>query len=274
MKRYKKTAFNAKNYANPPILNGYKYVCGEWNDGFVIEKHSDRSQFVWVPVLSLASNGTLDGIHYLEKFGRRNYMGDEFSNNGYNEPLTGELHEQVESILKYGGFYITRYNISISPAGKPQSIKGVMPCVYINFDYAKKVASNIENNKTVKSHLIYGAEYDSVLEWFIETGAKTLDEISKDSTKWGNHWNTENSPQKVVETGSRKEWCANKICDFAGNVHEWTQEQKIENHRLYHIIRGGNYNFYGDKYPVAYRYHFPTFFYNDDIGFRSALCIK
>ena len=29
------------NYANPPIPEGYKHVCGEWNNRFVIERSSD-----------------------------------------------------------------------------------------------------------------------------------------------------------------------------------------------------------------------------------------
>ena len=60
----------SENYANPPIPEGYKYVCGDWKNGFVIERDSDGSQFVWIPVWSLDSNGTLDGVSFAEKFGR------------------------------------------------------------------------------------------------------------------------------------------------------------------------------------------------------------
>ena len=259
------------NYVNPPIPEGYKHVCGEWNNGFVIERCSDGSQFVWIPVESLDSNGTLDGEHFSEKFGRRNYMNDEFSDDEFNEVLNGELIEQLESVKKYGGFYISRYNISKSSAGKPQSVKGVMPWVNINFDDAKKVASTIEDNEAVKSHLTFGAEYDSVLEWFIKTEVKTLTEIVEDSTEWGNHWNIENSPKEVVETGSREEWCANNIYDFAGNVDEWTQEK---NERPCYVIRGGSYERTGDGCPVAHRnYSYPD---NDYVstGFRATLYIK
>ena len=256
------------NYVNPPIPEGYKHVCGEWNNGFVIERCSDGSQFVWIPVGSLDSNGTLDGKDFSEKFGRRNYMDDEFSDDEFNEALNDEL---LESVKRYGGFYISRYNISKSSEGKPQSVKGVMPWVNINFDDAKKVASTIEDNEVVKSHLTFGAEYDSVLEWFIKTEVKTLAEIAEDSTEWGNHWNTENSPRKVVETGSREEWCANNIYDFAGNVDEWTQEK---NESSYRVIRGGNYDFIGDYYPVADRnYYNPNLSYGST-GFRATLYIK
>ena len=259
------------NYVNPPIPEGYKYVCGEWNNGFVIERCSDGSQFVWIPVGSLNSNGTHDGEHFSEKFGRRNYRNDEFSDQGFNEALNGELLEQLESVKKYGGFYISRYNISKSSAGKPQSVKGVMPWVNINFDDAKKVASTIEDNEAVKSHLTFGAEYDSVLEWFIKTEIKTRAEIAEDSTEWGNHWNTENPPRKVVETGSREEWCANNIYDFAGNVDEWTQEQ---NESSYRVIRGGCCSNDGYDCPVASRNYCNPDNYCYDTGFRATLYIK
>ena len=258
------------NYVNPPIPEGYKHVCGEWNNGFVIERCSDGSQFVWIPVGSLGSNGTLDGEDFSEKFGRRNYMNDEFSDDEFREALNCELLEQLESVKKYGGFYISRYNISKNSAGKPQSVKGVMPWVNINFNDAKKIASTIEDNEAVKSHLTFGAEYDSVLEWFIKTKVKTLAEIAKNSTKWGNHWNTKNSPREVVETGSREKWCANNIYDFAGNVDEWTQE-KYE--IWFRVIRGGSYNKQGN-FPVATRGFFDTFDGWDYTGFRVALYIK
>lgn len=259
------------SYVNPPIPEGYKHVCGEWNNGFVIERCSDGSQFVWIPVGSLDSNGTLDGEHFSEKFGRRNYINEEFSEDEFNEALNGELLKQLESVKKYGGFYISRYNISKSSAGKLQSVKGVMPWVSINFDDAKKDASTIEDNEAVKSHLTFGAEYDSVLEWFIKTEVKTVAEITEDSTEWGNHWNTENSPRKIVETGSREEWSANNIYDFAGNVSEWTQEQSESSSR---VIRGGECNHTGNFYPVAYRFSLNPVYGNITTGFRATLYIK
>ncbi len=149
-----------------------------------------------------------------------------------------------------------------------------MPWVTSNFEDTKKIASTIEDNEILKSHLTFGAEYDSILEWFIESGAKTFDEIVDDSTEWGNFWNTENSPRAVVETGSRKEWCTNNICDFAGNKDEWTQEQFGS---LRRVIRGGDYCNSGNVIPVAYRYSNDLNsdnYVHDGHGFRAALCIK
>lgn len=256
------------NYVNPPIPEGYKHVCGEWNNGFVIERRSDGSQFVWIPAGSLDSDGTLDGEHFSEKFGRRNYMNDKFSDDEFNEVLNDELLEQFESVKKYGGFYISRYNISKNSAGKPQSVKGAIPWGYIDFDDAKKIASTIEDNEAVKSHLTFGAEYDSVLAWFIKTEVKTLAEIAENSTEWGNY-----STNKVFRTGSREEWGANNVYDFAGNVDEWTQEQ---NESSYRVVRGGLVVDYGvDNKPVANRdYLKHDCWYFSHICFRVTLCIK
>ena len=261
----------SRNYVNPPIPGGYKHVCGEWNNGFVIERCSDGSQFVWIPVGSLDPDGTLDGEHFAEKFGRRDYQNDEFWNVEYHEVLEGELYKQRESVKKYGGFYISRYNISINSKGKPQSVKGVMPLMNIDFNSAKKLATIMEDNEVVKSHLPFGAEYDSVLAWFIKSEAKTLDEIAMNSTEWGNYWNTHNSPKKAVETGSCEKWCVNNIYDFAGNLEEWTQER---NKNLQPVARGGNCICDGNIYSVAYRHFNSLLFDYFWIGFRATLYIK
>lgn len=259
------------NYVKPPIPEGYKHIHGDWNNGFVIERKSDGSQFVWIPVGYLNSDGTLDGKNFTEKFGRRNYNDDTFSELNYCEPIDHILFKQIESVKKYGGFYISCYNISISSDGKPQSVKGATPCSKINFYSAHEMASAMEDNEDVKSHLTYGAEYDSVLAWFVRSGVKTFEEITVDSSEWGNYLNNKNSSHSIAETGSKKIWSANNIYDFAGNIEEWTQER---NGHSSVVVRGGNYSYSGYTYPVSYR----EFADPDEeyiaCGFRVVLYIK
>lgn len=228
-------------------------------------------QLVWTPANLLEANGTLDGVSFTEKFGRRNFRNKEFSESKYHEPLTGELALQKESVDKYGGYYSTRYNISQDEeTGKPRSIKGADPWTNIDYPTMHEIGSIIFKSETITSHLMYGAEYDTREEWLIETKAKTLDEIANDSTKWGNYCNTNGAPKKVVKTGSSEEWCANNIYDFTGNVDECTQEQ---NNSLYRVIRGGGCNLNGYNYPVHYRcYGYPNKYY--DTGFRATVHIK
>lgn len=262
----------SKNYINPPIPEGYVHICGEWNHGFVIQKLLDGSQFVWVPVGSLEANGTLDGRTFVEKLGRRNYRNDLFSETEFHEPLTEDFMMQLQSVKKYGGFYISRYPISKNKEnGRPQSVKGEKPWTNITVEDAKRVAEIWERSDIVTSHLTYGAEYDSVLEWFIKSKAKTRKDIMRDSTKWGMYWNSTKSPRKVIETGSLEVASVNNICDMAGNIEELTQEQ---NATSFCVIRGGSYCNKGNEYPVSIRLFDYSNSSRSTTGFRIVLSIK
>ena len=146
-----------------------------------------------------------------------------------------------------------------------------MPWVNVDFGDAERIASDFEDREDVKSHLPFGCEYDSVLAWFIQSGTRTLEDIAEDSTDWGNYRNTENFPQKVVETRSNEQWCTNKIYDFTGNVGEWTQEKSGS---FYRVIRGGNFVDNGSNYPAAFRRFQSPNNCSDGTGFRVTLYIK
>ena len=237
------------------------------------------NQFVWTPVGLLTANATLDGIHFNEKFGRMNYQNNQFLEREYHEPLVGELLLQKESVDKYEGYYSSRYNISKDEEnGKPRSVKGAEPWTNIDFSAAKKVASTMVENKTVTTHLMYGAEYDTREKWAIEVGTVTIYEITKDSTELGNYFNNNNYSDIIVRTG--EDGCINNIYGFAGNVAEWTQEQEKSLRRAapdgcyYRAIRGGCYYSYGCKYPVNSRIYDHPFNYYINTGFRATLYIK
>lgn len=267
----------SKGFTNPPIPEGYKYITGKWNDGFVIERVSDGSQFTWIPVMALDANAYIPGKILGYEFGKRNFLDEDFSTRRYSEPFEGELLEQWESIRKYGGFYISRYNISKVPYCGPSSVKGVLPWTCIDFHTAKKVAESFETRENLKSHLTYGAEYDAVLQWLIETRKMSLEEVAIRSTDCGNFSRTNQG--KVTITGSNECWKANNIYDFAGNVSEWTQEKclvhdwaKSNKEVFYRVVRGGNCYENG---PVAKREaYYPNYNQSLAIGFRIALCIK
>ena len=260
------------NYQNPPIPDGYRYVCGEWSHGFVIERIADGSQFVWVPVGFLPANGTIDGKTFDVQFGRRNYLDDKFELAddddlvGYHEPETFDLSIQIRSVKKYGGFYISRYYISRNKkTGKPQSIKDEWPLNRINYDQASSIANSFERSSSVKSHILFGAEYDSVLEWFIASGVKTLQEIV------GVTKIEERYVDDYLQEGNREKHSINNIYDF-NLFRVWTKERRYEcmGPRLFKVARGG----FLSNAPIARR---SEYFANDpeaDSGYYNVFAFR
>ena len=265
------------NYQNPPIPDGYRYVCGEWSHGFVIERIADGSQFVWIPVGFLPANGTIDGKTFDKQFGRRNYLDDKFKLgdddlSGYYEPDTFELSNQIRSVKKYGGFYISRYYISRNEkTGEPQSIKDGWPLRGQYYNNAVTIANSFERSSSVESHLLFGAEYDSILEWFIASGVKTLQEIVGVTKSEEMFW------VDCLKKENREKHNTNNIYDF-NLLYVWTQEREYScmGPELRKVARGG---FHSNK-PVAKRvgywaknYDVDRDYYNT-LAFRVALCIN
>ena len=265
-----------RSFMDPIIPKGYTYVGGEWNNGFTI-RDSKGNLWVWVPVESLPEDGFFDGRR--SKFGRRNFHESEdgftndcFSKEEFHEEVSEELVKQKESVLKYGGYYVSKYIISVNKKGKPRSIQGVMPRNNINLNDAKELASKLGENGVTESHLIFGSEYDSLCKWLICSGAKTYEEVVRDSTSWGNYWNSKKSTHDVTKTGAKKEYYVNGIADLAGNLWTWTQERYGDSR---FCVRGGSFCNYGGVFkPVVCRdYNSPSNFSNF-IGLRAALYIK
>ena len=269
MKRYEKFVQDGENKVTYiPIPEGYRYEWGVLETGCVIEREIDKSQFVWIPVSLLDENGVLDEKRRKEKFGiRLPQLGSQIE---ISKIWTNELAMQYESVKKYGGFYISRYNISKNEkTGRPQSVKNANPYSGVSFNFAKATAAKLENVESIKSHLVYGAEYDSVLNWFYKSGARTCHEIYFQSTWWGHHAKNYTMEDAVSVTGYNEKWCTNNIYDFAGNVAEWTQEQQKDSNNQ--AIRGGSSK---DCFPVGKRrYGNP----NENChyaGFRAALWLR
>ena len=156
-----------------------------------------------------------------------------------------DYRNMAASVARYGGFYVGRYETSLSDAtessaganGVAQSKQGVIPTSANNSAtsswyglYRIHDKTYTGKNGSVESSMIWGSQYDAMLNW-AKTGS---DKIT--NTLLGN-----NSSGSVTTTGNSKYLndSINNIRDLGGNLFEWTLEAYNPNFR---VNRGGYYS--------------------------------
>ena len=150
------------------------------------------------------------------------------------ESFVAEYKAMSESIKKYKGFYIGRYELSGSVEAPTE--KAGASLTNQNWYNLYKACQNVVTGKeNVKSTMIYGVQWDATMDWLKATKFQTdTSKVDGDSSSWGNY----RSGSKI-DTGSNTTYEANGIFDLAGNCYEWTQEAYSTNYR---VIRGGDYH--------------------------------
>ena len=197
-----------------------------------------------------------------------------------------DFSKMIDSVEKYGGFYIGRYETGDLSKDQVVVQKGKIDINYTTWYNAyEKCKTLSDNNNNIETGLIWGNQWDRTLMWLIESGAKSKEEVIDDSTSWGNCKNatftytnssgstaTKNENRStIIPTGSTEYTNANNIYDLAGNVREWTMEANSTSIR---VLRGGNCYDNGSTYPARNRsYDYPYGSYVD-YGCRGALYIK
>ena len=158
--------------------------------------------------------------------------------------MVDEYLAVFNSIKEYDGFYIGRYELT-GTAENP-TVKRHQPVLTAattsaNSWYGLKEACNrvvTGEDKDAQSYMIYGNQWDEVLDWLVDTGARTNTEVYSDSSTWGNYSDyvqiTTRAPDPAnpKNSGSNDDWKANNIYDLAGNYWEWTQEAFDSNTRV------------------------------------------
>ena len=251
----------AEEVEGVPVPKGFTYKEGTKDTGLVI-KDDKGNEFVWVPATesTYRKDTSFPGVTP-----RR----DDTLPNGIDE---------TADVVKYGGFYIGRYEAGIpegdtSPSNKigiPVSKKDATVWTNINYTNAKASAENMISNEYVQTGLLTGKAWDTVCHWI-----KSDDEL-KDSRTYGNYNNSE-SPANVKGCGTKQvagysdKWMVKNIYDLAGNVWEWNSEALAPGF----IHRGGSYYNGGGDCPVSYRYSDGAYSNtNVTIGFRPRLYIN
>ena len=251
-----------------PIPKGFTYKEGTKDTGLVIQDEKGN-EFVWVP----ATDST-----YAKD---TNFRGTPPKDEG---PLPKGIKGETADVVKYGGFYIGRYEAGIpegdtSPSNKteiPVSKKGVTVWTTIDYNNSKASAESMISNEYVQTGLITGKAWDTTCHW-IEDSLSSINASAslKDSRYYGNYNDSivpavENSRARRT-AGFSESWKTKNIYDLAGNMEERTSEVYSNN---YSVIRGGCCFNSGVGNPVSYRGGDYFKYAYDYRGFRVRLYIK
>ena len=167
-----------------------------------------------------------------------------------------EYKAMIESVSKYGGFYIGRYELSEAGVQKDKAT-----LTNTNWYNLYKKCKELNASDKVETRMIWGCQWDVTMNWLISSGAKTSDEVNKDSRSWGNYNNTSvkaddgtteikaSGTSAKLNTGKTTFTMANNIYDLAGNYREWTQEAC---RTFLRADRGGNYDSDGSTDAASY----------------------
>lgn len=200
-----------------------------------ITSQENRNQFVWVPVPDINDFVLKEG-HY------EGTMQTEVISGYVSEPyslLTSDSTREIaeykamkESVEKYGGFYIARYEAGkrsdkvVSKKGAPvwTEITWGVEMEEVGTEGAVAISREMyDENDLFVSHLIYGVQWDATVSFI----SKTDMEYAKGNTP-NKGWNRTNVGGGLKDAGTDVDASAsnmiNNIYDMAGNASEWTME--------------------------------------------------
>ena len=193
--------------------------------------------------------------------------GDYKSEGITKDILTSEYNAMIASVLKYKGFYVARYeagldenkNIVFKDASvaenKVTTADATNNETYRWYGLYKKIKTFTTDSDKVVSSMIWGSQYDAMMNWMAKNGKNVG---NSNSSIYNNTTTTGNKSTDVV----------NNVYDLYGCHFEWTLEAYDTNNRA---DRGGNCN---SSFSPAYRnYHYPYYTFSN-YSSRAALYIK
>ncbi len=295
------TIFKDVNGEQVPIPEGY--IVSENSDENIVNKglvvsDSRGNEYVWISCTVDSSSNKLQYKRTewgVEKDGTDNSRAikDELTlkdidvtysktdtDNGINEEISKEIVAQInaekESIKKYGGYYIGRYEVGKD--NKTAVIKAEQePYVNIKWSKAYELAKGIGGGEGATTYLCSSYSWDTAINFIQNTTGKNY---ATSIIGFNGNWKSQevkDSSGKVIKpvntaqrlnTGLTTALC--NIYDMGGNVGEFTTELNPGTSETV-VLRGGdNYN----NSPAGYRWDSHSGFADSVYGFRATLFLK
>ena len=234
-------ATTTKIYSKLRVRSGDSYTAGAPNSTNVREPDILTST-TYGDASTIASRG----INLIKS--ELGYEGDNATVlKNFAQDMVDEYLTVFNSIKEYDGFYIGRYELTgtaESPTVQRHQPVLTAGTTSANTWYGLKDACNkvvTGADKDAQSYMIYGNQWDEVMDWLVDTQARTDYEVNTDSSTWGNYSNyvsvTTRAPDQPLyspeDSGYRDEWSANNIYDRAGTYYDITQEAADTSFRVH-----------------------------------------
>ena len=294
------TIFKDVNGEQVPIPEGY--IVSENSDENIVNKglvisDSRGNEYVWISCTVDSSSNKLQYKRTewgVEKDGTDNSRAikDELTlkdidvtysktdtDNGINEEISKEIVAQInaekESIKKYGGYYIGRYEVGKD--NKTAVIKAEQePYVNIKWSKAYELAKGIGGGEGATTYLCSSYSWDTAINFIQNTTGKNY---ATSIIGFNGNWKSQevkDSSGKVIKpvntaqrlnTGLTTALC--NIYDMGGNVGEFTTELNPGTSET--VVLRGDYDY---NRPAGYRWDYPSGLANSNYGFRATLFLK
>lgn len=295
------TIFKDVNGEQVPIPEGY--IVSENSDENIVNKglvisDSRGNEYVWISCTVDSSSNKLQYKRTewgVEKDGTDNSRAikDELTlkdidvtysktdtDNGINEEISKEIVAQInaekESIKKYGGYYIGRYEVGKD--NKTAVIKAEQePYVNIKWSKAYELAKGIGGGEGATTYLCSSYSWDTAINFIQNTTGKNY---ATSIIGFNGNWKSQevkDSSGKVIKpvntaqrlnTGLTTALC--NIYDMGGNVGEFTTELNPGTSETV-VLRGGYINV---NFPAGYRWDTVSGNAGSYYGFRATLFLK
>ena len=182
--------------------------------------------------------------------------------------LTTEYNAMIASVLKYKGFYVARYEAGLDKTTNEVVFKNAS--VEANnvttadsdngktsswYGLYKKIKTFTTDSDKVVSSMIWGSQYDAMMNWMAKNG-KTVGDSNSSILN------------NTTTTGGKNTDIINNVNDLYGCHKEWTLEAYDNYARA---IRGG-FSGYNDS-PARRDYDLPNYT-NSNVSSRATLYIK
>ena len=151
--------------------------------------------------------------------------------------LQNEFNEMIESVERNGGFYVGRYETSLSN-GVAQSVQGVTSATaasdsantwYGLYQIEKEYSQRNGIESLVGSTMIWGSQYDQMMIWMQRNNIN----VASSTPIQGASGNTGIDGNSVGTTGTVETDKLNNIYDILGNGFEWTLEANYTYGRVF-----------------------------------------